>query len=249
MSLRRRALAGVLIGLTAATLVTAPQASASPIGDEVEIAVAFQVSERVDVIVGSGVEYSYTTGERGGSIVVDVGDGTLVISQSGFPSRVLSVTVSDLDWLESGEPVPGAIDGFECATTLGTVVVNQASFTEDSLTVTTAPTPQSAFRIECTYTVRHEPVTPEGIIDDLIEQIRAFVDARTLDPGNGNALIQKLEGAQANLTSGAINGACGKLGAFVNQVEAFVNTATLPADPEGQSLLDGAAAAQQLLDC
>jgi hypothetical protein len=73
----------------------------------------------------------------------------------------------------------------------------------------------------------------------LIEAVRALEASGALGGGNANALVAKLEGAIAQLEQGNVRPAVNKLGAFVNQVEAFLQDGTLSADV-GQSLIDAA---------
>jgi hypothetical protein len=53
-------------------------------------------------------------------------------------------------------------------------------------------------------------------IADLIDSVEALDLPRGLE----NSLLKKLENAQRNFAAGKLNGACGKLGAFINQVKA-----------------------------
>lgn len=69
-----------------------------------------------------------------------------------------------------------------------------------------------------------------------------------LNNGNANALISKLENAKKDLEKGHITAACNKLGAFINQVEAFIQSGKLtPA--QGQPLIDCAEMIRAALGC
>jgi hypothetical protein len=57
---------------------------------------------------------------------------------------------------------------------------------------------------------------PEQALTDLIALVRGF----SLPHGLENSLTSKLENAQKSLEAGNLSAACGKTGAFVNQVEA-----------------------------
>ena len=73
----------------------------------------------------------------------------------------------------------------------------------------------------------------------LIAQVRALVDARVLNGGQGNALIAKLEAAIQQLEQGNVATAINQLESFVNQVSALISGGALPPE-EGQPLIDTA---------
>jgi hypothetical protein len=75
-------------------------------------------------------------------------------------------------------------------------------------------------------------------IQELIEQVGALVGAE-LNPGQGNALIVKLEAALQQMCSGKNNAAVNQLKAFINQVEDFMEEEILT-EGQGQSLIDAA---------
>jgi pullulanase/glycogen debranching enzyme len=80
---------------------------------------------------------------------------------------------------------------------------------------------------------------PQEMLRSLIEEIEALVDAGSLNKGQGNALIVKLNQAINRLNRPKPETALNNLNAFKNEVMAFVNGGVLtPA--EGQSLLDAA---------
>jgi predicted outer membrane repeat protein len=66
-------------------------------------------------------------------------------------------------------------------------------------------------------------VTPSQMVSAIV----ATVSALPLSGGNADALLTKLNGAISDLAAGNVNGAKGKLGAFKNQVNAFVNSRRL----------------------
>jgi hypothetical protein len=92
----------------------------------------------------------------------------------------------------------------------------------------------------------HDPViiglsmTTEHEINELIDAAKTLVDDGTLNDGQGSALTSKLENVLAKLAKGNSNAATNQLGAFINQVEAYVNGGILTAD-QGDALIDAAA--------
>jgi uncharacterized membrane protein len=77
------------------------------------------------------------------------------------------------------------------------------------------------------------------LVDALIEDVEALVNQGLLGRGQGKALIVKLEQALARLDDGHVKSAVNALGAFVNQVAAFVRAGIL-APEDGQELSDQA---------
>ena len=76
-------------------------------------------------------------------------------------------------------------------------------------------------------------------IEDLTDAVRDLVTAGILNQGQGNSLISKLEVAREELDKGNDIAAMNLLLAFINQVQAFVNTGRLT-EFEGQPLIDAA---------
>lgn len=81
------------------------------------------------------------------------------------------------------------------------------------------------------------PSTPEEVAEALLEDIVELVEEGALSNGNGNALSAKLESALDALEASNTEAAIGKVGAFINQVEALINAGRLSAE-DGQALLD-----------
>ena len=81
-----------------------------------------------------------------------------------------------------------------------------------------------------------DPTAYEAI-EQAIEYVEDLVDDGTLNKGNGNSLIKKLEGALQQLDRGNIRPALGKLAAFINEVEAFLKTGKLT-EEQAQPLID-----------
>ncbi|HSG45607.1 MAG TPA: ExeM/NucH family extracellular endonuclease [Anaerolineales bacterium] len=79
----------------------------------------------------------------------------------------------------------------------------------------------------------HDPVivgmelTTEAEIYELIDAVQKLLDDDVLNGGQANALTSKLENILDKLANGHTNAAANQLGAFINQVEAFVNGGTL----------------------
>ena len=78
----------------------------------------------------------------------------------------------------------------------------------------------------------------------LLNQIENLIAEGTLNNGQGNALISKVEGAIAMIENGNLNAAVNKLQAFINQVEDFIDTGILTT-AEGETLIE---AAQAIID-
>jgi len=90
--------------------------------------------------------------------------------------------------------------------------------------------------------------TPQEAADDLIDDIQDLLDDGTLNGGQVNALISKLQTIIDKLNKGQTNAACNQLGAFINQVTAFINGGTLTS-AEGQPLIDAAQAIKDSAGC
>jgi uncharacterized repeat protein (TIGR01451 family) len=86
------------------------------------------------------------------------------------------------------------------------------------------------------------PPPPPKPIKKLIIDVKALVLQGALSPGEGNALIAKLEAAQAQLDRGRTEPARNALGAFVNEVEALQRSRRLDAET-ARGLIDAARAA------
>lgn len=83
-------------------------------------------------------------------------------------------------------------------------------------------------------------------IPALISNVQALVTSGVLNNGQGNALLVKLEHSMQHLDSGRVTPAVNGLGAFVNQVNAFISADVLTS-AEGQPLIDAANALIALL--
>ena len=76
-------------------------------------------------------------------------------------------------------------------------------------------------------------------IQELIDEVEVLINEGTLNNGQGNALITKLEDAILELNQGKTTPAINKLNAFINQVNAFINSGVLT-ETEGQELISAA---------
>jgi DNA/RNA endonuclease G (NUC1) len=85
--------------------------------------------------------------------------------------------------------------------------------------------------------------SPAQAVNGLAAQVDALVSAGTINRGNGNALNAKLRAAQQSLGNGNENAALNQLGAFVNQVQAMVQSGHL-SQAHGAALI---AAAQRIV--
>ena len=88
--------------------------------------------------------------------------------------------------------------------------------------------------------------TPDEATQSLIKEVQYLVESGALE--NGNGLIAKLENTIAALEKGNTNAACGQLGAFINQVEAFMGNGGLSVE-EGEALIEGASAIMASIGC
>jgi hypothetical protein len=85
---------------------------------------------------------------------------------------------------------------------------------------------------------------PRPAIERLIHEVQQLVDGGSLNQGQGNSLIVKLEGALEKLDRGQPKPAANQLGAFVNEVDSLIDEGVLTPE-EGQPLID---AAQSIID-
>ncbi|MDX1377424.1 MAG: ExeM/NucH family extracellular endonuclease, partial [Anaerolineales bacterium] len=99
----------------------------------------------------------------------------------------------------------------------------------------------------------HDPVivgmelTTEAEIQELISDVQKLLDDGVLNGGQANALTVKLVHALNKLEDGKPGVAANQLGAFINQVEDFVNDGILTAE-QGDALIKSAALLVEALD-
>ncbi len=89
------------------------------------------------------------------------------------------------------------------------------------------------------FTATMTVLLPQEGAGGLIQIIQTLQSDGVLGSGNANALIVKLEGAIQQLDNGNVGQAVNKLEAFINQVEAFIQSGTLT-PVTGQALIDEA---------
>ena len=85
---------------------------------------------------------------------------------------------------------------------------------------------------------------PQERIRCLSDEVQVLVDADVLNKGQGNSLMVKLDGAINLLDQGKLGPATNKLNAFINEVNALVQSGRLTPE-QGQPLID---AAQSIID-
>ncbi|MCK4975907.1 MAG: DUF3372 domain-containing protein, partial [Anaerolineales bacterium] len=80
--------------------------------------------------------------------------------------------------------------------------------------------------------------TPEGMIGDLIDQIKDLVEDGVLNAGQGNSLIVKLDQALKQLDDGKSKQAIKAMNAFINQVNSLYMEGVLPEETAAQLVKD-----------
>jgi len=91
-----------------------------------------------------------------------------------------------------------------------------------------------------------DPTAPEESIEGTLILVIAMIAEDKLNEGQAVSLIQKLDSAIKKLEDGKDNSAFRMLQAFINQIEAFINSGVLTYE-EGQPLIDSARAVQDTL--
>jgi hypothetical protein len=84
-------------------------------------------------------------------------------------------------------------------------------------------------------------VTPAQAIESVVDVVEGLVDAGSVNGGQGNALISKLDAALDKVNQGQSTPAINQLNAMLNQVAAFVQSGVLTA-AEGQALTEAVTA-------
>jgi len=91
------------------------------------------------------------------------------------------------------------------------------------------------------WTVKVAPPTPQEQVDSIITDVNSLIDSATINNGQGNSLISKLEAVKLQLEKGNTTPVCNLLQAFINQVRAFMNgQEPILTQAEGQPLIDAA---------
>ncbi len=104
------------------------------------------------------------------------------------------------------------------------------------------PSSTPAFRVE------GSPQSPRQLVALLLGDVGGLFDDGTLTQNQAKGLADKLAAAIISLDSGNTRSACNQLGAFVNQVRAFIGARKLSRQA-GQSLIDEAAAIRIQIGC
>ncbi|MCI0552868.1 MAG: DUF5050 domain-containing protein, partial [Anaerolineae bacterium] len=81
--------------------------------------------------------------------------------------------------------------------------------------------------------------TPQKKISAVIAKVQAFVASGSLNNGQGNSLLVKLQAATQQLDGGKVSTAVNQLQAFINQTKAFIDSKVL-SEEEGKELVDTA---------
>jgi probable HAF family extracellular repeat protein len=90
--------------------------------------------------------------------------------------------------------------------------------------------------------------TPEESLDALIEDLLQLVDDGTLNSGQGNSLVAKIEASKKKLDKGKLCASSGPLNAFVHEVLAMVSAGKLT-QAEADALISQVDAIGVELDC
>jgi hypothetical protein len=100
----------------------------------------------------------------------------------------------------------------------------------------------SGFNLASNNAVFTLATTPGQMIPALESIVTALVNTGVVLPAQGNSLQAKLDAALSAVDRGNAKAAAGSLGAFINQVNAFIQSGRLTA-AQGESLIDQATAA------
>ena len=82
-------------------------------------------------------------------------------------------------------------------------------------------------------------IAPQDQIENLIDELHVLADEAGLNKGEANALVSKLDNALKSLEKENTQAACNQLGAFINQVNALINSGRFTQE-QGQGLTDAA---------
>jgi hypothetical protein len=93
-----------------------------------------------------------------------------------------------------------------------------------------------------------QPPTPQQAIGNLNYGVLTLVARGTLNDGEANGPISKLQAATSKLNKGNTHAACKQLKKFVNQVNALVTAGTLTPSI-GQDLIEAAQHIKETIDC
>jgi len=177
--------------------------------------------------------------------VLNVAPTASFASTSGTLIEGQSATLAFSDQFDPGaaDTAAGFLYSYDCAND-GTFELVGASDTSYTCAYLTAGTFAARGRIadkdgdSTDYTVEVTVLTPRQGSEGLIEQVQVLIPG-TLNGGQGNALIAKLEAAIQQLEQGNVATAINQLESFVNQVNALISSGVL-LSVEGQPLIDAA---------
>jgi hypothetical protein len=99
-----------------------------------------------------------------------------------------------------------------------------------------------------TTTTGSGPWQSTGAADLLQGAIENLLADGILTPDQSSGLMDKLDAASRSIGESKARAACGQLGAFINQVHAFINNGTLSVDVGG-ALMDAAEGQRTQLGC
>ena len=85
------------------------------------------------------------------------------------------------------------------------------------------------------------PIPPEPAVEEIVDQVVNMVESGDLEINHGqtNAILSKLDKAVDKFASGNTNAAIGALKAFINQINAYINSGSI--SPENAKILIDAA--------
>jgi hypothetical protein len=189
--------------------------------------------------------YDFTVGASPPSLeVLTSGSNTYAITESlvpGSPTSDLPTVALSVSGLPSGatgnfSPPSGSAGGFGSTLTISTVGAPPGS---SALTLTGTDA-RPAIGGSRSATLHLTVLTPAQAIPKVIDTINGLESGGTLNGGQANSLIVKLDHAMAGLTQTPPQqpAACNQLQAFVNEVNSLVAGGTL-SSAQGDQLLGG----------
>jgi len=172
-----------------------------------------------------------TTGSNTYAITETLVPGSVT---SGLPTIGLSVSGLPAGATPSFSPPSGSAGGFTSTLTITTAGAPAGNFVL-TLTGTDA---RPAIGGSRSSTLNLQVLTPAGAIPNVINTIQGLQAAGVLNKGQANSLIVKLQHAIDSLNTKTDKTACNQLQAFVNEVNAYLQSGKLtPA--EADSILGG----------